>query len=763
MLEIIIKRDGTEEAYDEHKVNNWVLWAGKDLADRINWSRIVMAVVGEAPTKMSSQDLQLALVKKCIDEKDWPHNLMGGRLFSVWNWKNLFDGKLPTVKDHHAHMVSLGMMAKLDYTDQEYETIESFIDHNKDLNLAHFQVKQNTYRYGLCNRVEGIHYETPQYIFMRMAMALAETSRKEEKLIDVYNWYTYFSDLKINAPTPNFDNLGTLHNGYASCCLYTANDDRRSLAIGDHIAYTMTYMSAGVGGFINTRSAKDPVRNGTIEHGGKLPYFQAAAKATKANTQGGRGGALTQYVSVFDPEIETIVMLQNPRTSVEIQNRDIHFAVMVNSFFAKKVGKREKIFTFNCYTAPDLHEKLFSDDREGFATLYEKYENDPHFVKNYIDAYKLCVMIETQGHEVSTLYVLDIEEANRHTTFKEPIRSSNLCIETINVTKGYTNIVDLYTTDHERGEIGLCNLGGIVVPKIQSDEEYEKVAYYTLKMIDRTIDMGHYEIPHLGYTAKQRRNAAVGMVGIAEVFARRGIRFDTPYGLEVTHQLAERHAYFLAKASLKLGQELGNAPWMHKTKWPEGVLWIDTYKKNVDQLTPHKLKYDWETLRKDIIANGGIRHSSLVAHMPTESSSKSSGSPNGLYPVRELFMKKTDLGATLDWVAPDGDLYGENYQIAYDIDTNDLIKYYAVIQKFTDQGISSDFYMDRVKNKVLDEDTLVGHFLNRMRYGLKSKYYQNSLTDKNKKIDNTVTQFVDNGETYQPNEKVVCGSGGCTL
>ncbi len=758
MLTTIIKRDGTEEAYDEHKVNNWMQWAGKDLKDRLDWSSIVMSVVKTAPEKMSSQDLQLALIKKCVEKRDWPHNLMAGRLYAVWHWKSFYGGEMPATHDMHASLAAIGVMKELDYSAEEYEAIQKLVDHNKDLTLTHFQVKQDIYKYSLANRVEKKQYETPQYIFIRMAMALAETSPKETRLTDVAMWYKMFSESKVNAPTPNYNNLGTHHNGYASCCLYKANDDRRSLAAGDHIAYTMTYMSAGVGGLIDSRSKRDPVRGGTIEHSGKLPYFNSAAKAVKANTQGGRGGALTEYVSVYDPEIETIIMLQNPRTSVEIRNRDIHFAVMYNSFFAKKVGKREKIFTFNSFTAPDLHAKLFSDDREGFATLYEKYENDPNFKKNYIDAYQLCVAFETQGHEVSTLYTLDIEECNRHTSFLDPIYSSNLCIETIIPTEGYKHVADLYKTDHRDGEIGLCNLGGIVVSKIKSDEEYEQAAYYALKMADRTIDLGHYELDHLGYTAKMRRNAAIGMLGVAEYFAQRGIRFDTPYGLSIAHWLAERHAYFLIKASLKLGKELGNAPWMSRTKWAKGWMPIDTYKKNVDQLTPHILKYDWETLRQEVIANGGIRNSSLVAHMPTESSSKASGSPNGVYPIRALDLKKTDLGNALDWVVPDGDLFGDNYQIAYDIDTNDLIKYYAVIQKFTDQGISADFYMDRIKKKTLSEEELVEHFLNRVRYGLKSKYYQNSLTSDVAELENAGPSE----ETFV-NEKMVCGSGGCVL
>lgn len=225
--------------------------------------------------------------------------------------------------------------------------------------------------------------------------------------------------------------------------------------------------------------------------------------------------------------------------------------------------------------------------------------------------------------------------------------------------------------------------------------------------------------------------------------------------------MAERHLYFLIKAALRLGKEFGNAPWIHKTRWADGIFPIDTYKKNVDKITPHKLRYDWETLRAEVIANGGIRFSSLVGHMPAESSSKSSGSPNGLYPIRELDMKKTDIGVNVDWVTPDGDLYADTYQIAYDIDTNDLIKFYAVIQKFTDQGISADFYMDRLKNPVLKEEDLVEHFLNRVRYGLKSKYYQNSLTGKNSTVSNlpNTNQEV----VIQPNERADCASGSCAM
>lgn len=771
MLKTIIKRSGVTEAFDAKKVNKWVMWAAQDLMDRIDWSSIVMEVVKTSPEILTSQDFQLALAKRCVSKHSWPYSLMGGKLFAVWCWKEFYPEGIPTVKQIDEKLFQLGVMKKLNYSDAEYSEIERMIEHTRDLKLAEFQIKQDINKYALNNKKTGQKYETPQFIFMRMAMALAENDTNSNRLVDVANWYRHFSDGAINPPTPNFHHLGTDHNGYASCCIYKAGDEKRSLGVGKHISYTMTYMSAGIGGYIEARSLNDGVSNNTIVHQGKLPMFAGNGKDVREMTKGGRGGAATQYITCYDPEIVNVMMLQNPRTSHEIRNRDIHFAVMYNWWLGVKAGNEEKVFTFNVKTAPDLHKAIFSGDRVRFQELYEKYEADESFVKNWIDARELVVMMETQGHEVSTLYSLNIEEVNRHTPHHDTIHSSNLCLEICQPTSEYEHITDLYKTDHERGEVSLCNLAGIVVSKIpftpEGDKIYEEVAYYAVKMADTTTDMAEYELPHLGYTAGKRRNIAIGMLGVAEVFARVGLPFDCEAGLALAHKIAERHAYFVIRASLRLGKERGNAPWMHKTKWPEGWLPIDTYKKSVDQLTPNTLRYDWETLRAEIIENGGIRNSSLIAHMPTESSSKASGVPNGIYPIRDFYLKKTDQNNSIDWLAPDDDIHGAAYQNAYEIDTRDLIKYYAVIQKFTDQSISADFYEDRIKNPLLDEDVLVQRFLDRIRYGVKSKYYQNSLTPSEAGFDEKdkakTTTIIQTTSIIGAGDRAECESGACTL
>jgi len=631
-----------------------------------------------------------------------------------------------------------------------------------------------------------------------------------------------------------------------------------------------------------------------------MPYYAALAGAVNANIQAGRGGACTAYYSVFDPEAETIMMAQNPRTPVEKQNRDLHFAMMSNRLVGKKVAKKENIFAFNVYTAPDLVAKFYSGDQDGFEALYNQYENNPDFKKVYVPARDFIIKALTQSFEVGTHYLAFIDEINRHTPHNETIHSSNLCVapETPILTdKGYFPIKELendfvnvwngkewsntqviktgvnqelvkvkfiknetlidiectpyhkfyikdefgqskevratelntgnclidYVTpgqlnpmkvevvsvtntgrfddtycvneplehkvvfsgiltgncleitqptspyfdmrklyseeDHGEGEVSLCSLGGIVECNIPTDKMYESATYYTMKMIDYCIHASDYPLPHVGFTAKKRLNAAIGILGVATTMARHNLKYDTPEGLNKLHQIAERHAYFVISASLRLGQERGNAPWIHKTKWPQGWLPIDTYKKSVDTLVDTGLRYDWEDLRYRIIANKGIRNSSVIAHMPTESSSKGSGIPNCFYPVRDLSMKKSDGSNVIDWCAVDSDILEDKYQSAWTIKSTDMIKVYAVFQKFTDQAISADLWKDRSVNINLSEKEMVDEYLTMIKYGMKTRYYQNSLTSDQQPTATATPQEV---VVSAPKERG-CASGACDI
>lgn len=742
-LKHIVKRDSKVEPFDINKPKRWSRWACKGL-NRVDWPTILHRVLQSIHvTTISSDAFQDKLIDECLREDMWEYNIMAGRLYTAQLRKKLFkDGIIPKVRTLFNENNQRGLVREFNFTDAEWDKIEGIIDHSRDFDMAHFMIKQVTHKYSVKNRVDNEFFETPQFTYMRMACALSDSFPEETKMTHLANFYELFSEGVINCPSPNYLNLGTYNTGLASCCIFAADDSIDSLTASDVIAYEMTAKGCGTGNILMTRSLGDPIRQGAIVHQGKLPYYKHLGTGVKANIQSGRGGACNTYVSCYDPEIITIIMAQNPKTPEDKKNRMLNFTVILNRFIVEKALKNEDIFTFNNFTAPDLYKAIFGENIDEFIRLYEEYENNPHFKKNYINATQILSLIYQQAFEVSTMFEFYADEANRHTPFKCPIHTSNLCTEVNEPTKPYKHITDLYKVDHHDGEVAMCSLGGIVVYKIRDDEHYFKAAYYTLLMIDRTIHLMDYPFPHVEYTAKSRMNAGVGMLGNAYLLAKNGLSITTQEGKNFIHEIGERHAYFVTRASLQLGKELGNAPWMHKTKWPDGWLWIDTYNRNVDELVTVGYKYDWEQLRKEIIANGGIRNSTLINIPPTESSSKASGCPNGIYLLRELSLTKSDQDNTIDWCAiqPFDDV--AIYEIAFDVPHADMIQMYAIYQKWVDQGISCDMYVNKIKNEEVTTHDVLLHFSNMVKYGMKSRYYWVSMTD------------------IQQN---ACGSGGCTL
>lgn len=799
MLEFIIKRDGRVEPFTPYKLNQWGQWAAGTLGDAVDWPSAVLETVSTLSTTATSRELQQQLIRTCLNFDTWSYNRMAGRLYATMIRKDLYRNNRPTVLTLHRKLQTLGLMEVLDYSESEYAVIQEWINHDRDFEYAHYQLHTHLTKYAIADRVQGIFYESPQFIYMRMAMALSVDQPRERRMRDVQRFYEHLSKNRINAPTPNHVNLGTPLRGYASCCLYTVGDNARSIAAGNHIANTMTYMSAGIGAHMATRSLNDPVRGGVIRHQGKLPYYRALVAEVKSNLQNGRGGACTTYFPIFDPEVDTLLRLKNPMSTEDKKIRGMDYSWGGNRFFARKVARNENIFLFNCYTAPDLHTALYEGDESRFEEIYARYEADEGFAKTWVSARELLITASNEWNETGRIYEHNISEMNRHTPFKDTIFSSNLCAEIALPTAPYNQMMELYAEedisfveillmdgskhtlagkvqiDTQRGrvwpddlqagdllksesgdlliesilkrsspEVATCNLAGIVVSNIENEEQYAEVAYYALLMIDKCIHLAHYELPQVGVTSRKRLNAGVGILGLAHLMAKNKKRYTEKDGKQFLHEVAERHYYHLLRASLKLGKELGNAQWMHKTRWPQGWLPLDTYNPHVDKIAEFSTHYDWEKLRAEIVANGGIRNSVLVAHMPTETSANSSGTTNGLYPVRELTLIKTDNQRVNYWAAPDSDTLAEYYQSAWDIPAKDMTELYAIMQKWTDQGISADFYRRVIGDASISSSELIEDYLYRVKLGLKSKYYMNQKTS------NGMKAVVDVAETASP-------------
>jgi ribonucleoside-diphosphate reductase alpha chain len=741
MLQTLIKRDGSIEPMIPAKLNGWGEWAAQYLNGRVDWSQAALAAVAKLPAQATTRELMLALIDELLGLRTWPAYLMAGRLFATVMRKDIFgSAKCPTVLEQHGRLQSIGLMRLLPYTEAEYAAIEKIIDHSKDFNYPEFALKQIRDKYAIRNHATDEVYETPQFTYMRMAMELASKEPLNRRVSEVQKFYEMFSDKMLSAPTPNYLYLGSTHNGYASCCIFTSADDSDSLAIGDHIAYKMTVNSAGLGSYIDTRTVGDPIAGGRVKHNGKYMYLKANAAATGANKQAARAGAGTTSFRAFDPEAVDIVQYRNPMQPADKQLRELHFAMLSNAFFASKVQKSEDIFTFTSFSAPDLHEAFFSGDIKEFVRIYKKYEADPLFPKQWINARKLVLHSFDEAFTTGTSYLSFADEFNRHTPFKitptHRIHSSNLCQEIFEIQAPYFNMIDLLTAeDHGRGEIAMCNLAAIPIEQVGDDEEkYAEVAYYALKMIDYTILNGKYPFPHLEFTAKKRMNAGVGIMGLATHMARKGLSWNSVEGKKEIHRVFERHMYHLIQASIKISKERGLAPWIHKTKWPEGWTPLETYNRGVDKIADFENVYDWEAVKQQLIENGGLAHSTLAAMMPGESSSKALGSTNSVYPIRSTVITKTDgENNILRWAAVDGDLLGDAYQSAWDIPTHDMIQCYGIMQKWIDQGISADLYRRFAPGEVsVPEKEIVQTFLWMVMYGMKSRYYTNTLRPKTK-------------------------------
>lgn len=832
MIKEFIKRDGRIVPFQASKALGWGEWGARGFKKYIDWQSIVVTTVAQMPERCHAKDFNDGLIQNALNEDTWAGQLMAGRIYAAQIHKEVFGGKKRRpLKEVHTAMIDAGVMVRLDYTEEEYDEIEKWVDHERDFHCAHYQLKQGRDKYAMRNRITGKVYETRQHALARVAMVMCEPHEKTTRMARLKSIYEDLYSERLSAPTPNHNNFGTGHNGFFSCCLFTCDDSKESIAASSHIAEVMTYMSAGLGENMMVRSLGDPIRSGSIVHSGKIPYYAKQTGIVKSNKQGSRGGSLNEFFSAYDPEVVDIMVLKNPRTPINKRNRSIDYTMMLNSWLLAKSAADEKIFLFNCYTAPDLYRALYGKDLDQFIELYQKYEQDSSFKKKWVSARQLVVNARSEGFETGRFYMLLIDEVNYHTPHRDPILSSNLCVEITQPTAPYGHAIELYSekflgyikfdTESKKGmfldsnvpvevkgipgcvaalelkpgvmfrrapqdrkegddewsrvvevtdkrqepEVSLCALAAIIPTNVHSEEQYAETAYNALYMIDFCIDHNHYALPHMKLTAQARRNAGVGLMDIAHYMAQRKLSYTSQEGMMELHRVAERHAYHLINASIRLGQERGNAEWIHKTNWPRGWTPQSTYNKNVDTLAPFVNQYDWHDVSQRLIQQGGGRFSSLIAHMPGESSSKYSACTNSLMDLRYISIIKTDGDNTMYWVAPEADTLKEWYSIAWKRTRKQHTDTYAIFQKWADQSISADDYATFEGDEKIDSSDLIEETNYMAQMGRKSLYYTNSETSDREALAAVMTRVrrdvaEDDGlDTSGP----ACTSGGCSI
>ena len=768
MIKNVIKRDGRVEEFSAEKINSWIQWSEKTVIPKdFNWSTIVLKTISTLPEQVTTKELQEALIRECLNQETWEGSRMAGRLYASALPKELYESrKHPTIKELHVRLYEKGLIIDTSayFTNEEYDEINKMLVHRRDYTYSHYAIKQLIQKYSMQDRVLKQSYETPQFIYMRVAMQTYMNYRGSDRLSKLKSLYEDLSHQRINVPTPYFSYSLTVKPNTASCSVLTCGDEAESIGVLNTLAYTLTTAGAGVGAHMKTRSLGDGIRNGSIKHAGKVPYYRAFANVMRSSMQASRSGASTMHFPVFDPEVEILMGLKNPLSTLVNRVRESDYAISINKPFVKRMVTDKPFWLFSYKDNPELYEEFYHADSNKFDRHLEEFViQNPEKV---VEVKASDLFSNGMNNRLSTgrLYVHFADTANKQTPYKDTIYSSNLCMEISNVTKPFKNHAELYS-DTPEGVVGFCNLAGINIPHIKDDKEYEQACYNALMMIESGIENTKFVFPALNANLKDYRSAGVGVVGLAYLMAKKHMSYTTQEGRDFIFEQSEKFAYFVTKAAIKITEELGPCKVMDNNKYAEGWLPMDDASPAALALTTKSLSYDWDSLREDMKRLGGLRFSTLMAHMPAESSSIACSLTNSIYPIRELSLTKTAGDSSNKWIAPEATKLAKWYEIAWNISNEHHINNYALWQIFNDQSISADLYADRTKTVNIPMSQLFKEIVYSAKLGLKSHYYYNTLTDSKESTEFLETRIEDNTEAELEDfdDSEGCDSGGCTL
>jgi len=512
---------------------------------------------------------------------------------------------------------------------------------------------------------------------------------------------------------------------FASCVLVDIDDTLDSIFSSDMAIGKYVAQRAGIG--INAgriRGINSKIRGGEVQHTGVIPFLKKFEATVRCCTQNGiRGGSATVHFPIWHQEIEDIIVLKNNKGTQDNRVRKLDYSIQLSALFYQRFIEAGQITLFSPHEVPGLYDAFGT---EYFDEMYERYENDPSIPKTQIDAQELILDLLKERGETGRIYLMNIDHCNSHSSFKDKVSMSNLCQEITLPTDPIDHI------DDAGGEIALCILSALNVGKINRLEEMEELCDLSVRGLEELIDYQEYPVAAAKRSTLARRSLGIGFIGLAHYIAKNKVKYQDPEAWKLVHDLTEAFQYYLLKASNQVAKEKGACEYFDHTKYSDGLLPIDTYKKDVDDIVPNVLNYDWDTLR-DNIKEFGLRHSTLSAQMPSESSSIVSNATNGVEPPRDYVSIKKSKKGPLKQVVPSFPYLKNNYTLLWDMPSNEgYIKVIAVMQKFFDQGISGNWsynpenYPDNeVPTSVMAQDWLTTY-----KYGWKTSYYQNTYDAK---------------------------------
>ena len=726
---LVTKRNGSKEAIDLEKIHRVVHWASQDL-DNISVSQVEINAQLAFFDGIKTSDIHETMIKSAADlisTESPDYQYLAARLAIFHLRKKAYKSFTPpSLLEHVEKLTKLGIYDKdilIKYSKKEFEVLNSYVDHWRDLDFSYAAVKQLEGKYLVQNRVTGDIHESPQMLYILVGMCLFQDYKGEARLKIVKRFYDAASTFKISLPTPIMAGVRTPTRQFSSCVLIETADDLDSISAASGAIVKYVSQRAGIG--INAgmiRALGSPIRGGEATHTGCIPFFKHFHTAVKSCSQGGvRGGAATLFYPLWHLEVEGLLVLKNNTGTDENRIRHLDYGVQFNGLMYERFLNDSEITLFSPNDVPGLYDSFFADQKK-FKKLYEKYENDDSIRKQKVNARELFAMFMKERANTGRIYLQNVDHCNTHGAFdpaQAPVKQSNLCMEITLPTK------PLYSVQDENGEVALCTLSAVNLGALDSLDELEDITEIIVRALDSLLDYQDYPLKSAELTSINRRTLGIGVTNLAYYLAKNDVKYSDGSGNELIHKTFEALQFYSLKASNKLAKELGACPLFSETQYAKGLLPIDTYKKDIDKFCGTKLELDWDKLRKDIVSKG-LRNSTLTALMPCESSSQISNSTNGIEPPRGFVSIKQSKDGILKQVVPEYEKLHNKYELLWDIKDNEgYLQLCAIMQKFVDQSISTNTHYDpsqydgnKVPMKLFMMDLLKAY-----KYGIKTLYY----------------------------------------
>ena len=618
----VIKRSGRVEDMKFDNVTNRIKNLTYGLSENCDSSKVAQQVFSSMYDQITAQEIDTLSAEICIGmiTSDPDYEILATRIVA---------SNIQKVCPNNFHLAMRKLLKAGIITEEVSEVafkVKDNIDTDRDFDFGYFGIK--TLEKSYLQRVDGRLVETPQYMFMRVAIGIH--GKDIPAVIETYDKMS--RGLFIHA-TPTLFNAGTPRPQMSSCFLIANKGDSI-----DGIYGTLTECAqiskwaGGIGMHIHDiRSNKSRIRGTNGQSDGIIPMLRVFnATARYVNQAGRRKGSIAVYIEPWHADILEFLELRLNQGDEEARCRDLFSALWIPDLFMKRVEENGNWSLF----CPDKAKGLSDVYGKEFEELYTKYEEEG-LANTTLPAADLWKAILRSQTETGTPYMLYKDACNSKSNQKNlgVIKSSNLCTEIIEYT--------------DKDETSVCNLASIALPKYVNKEtktfDYDKLHEVTkvvTKNLNRVIDRNFYPVETARRSNMRHRPIGLGVQGLADVFILCGLPFDCEESRTMNAHIFETIYHAALEASSELAEVDGSYETFEGSPASQGILQPDMW----DGDTKFSGRYDWNAM-KERVKTKGLRNSLLLAPMPTASTAQILGNNECFEPyTTNIYLRRTLAG-----------------------------------------------------------------------------------------------------------------------